>query len=224
MTPDAHDLIRALAKRLTAPSLPALFTDDLAIRLFVDVAHGGGCPSCGGRRWRPCDDHHVLCPGCGRLSAFRGSALQGRRLQVKHLLTAVFCIFVDTTATSARGFSRRHRLRLETCWRLLHDVRSALPRAAAQQPCLIAPVLGGSSTANAANALLSLDGAWLIALEGDDAAPPGRGRQDLPLWLGRLRGWLTEVFRGVSAQHLWRYLAEFASRHGRVARGGASHM
>lgn len=226
MQPDFRFVIRGLARCLDSyPVLSAAVDEvDDAIRLFVDVAHGGLCPICGARRWRPIETHHIECARCGRVSVFHGTGFRRRRLNVLHLLTAVFAIFVDTSATSSRGFSRRTGLRLETSWKLLHDVRDALPRASPQEPAIVAQVLGRASAQNAAEALLAGDDGRLVAVEGFHGAPPGRGRAELPLWLGRLRAWLTEVFRGVSAKHLWRYLAEFAARHGRVGRRGASHI
>ena len=103
-------------------------------------------------------------------------------------------------------------------------MRDALPRAVAQHASMVGRVLGKCAPTNSAAALLSADGARLVAVDAVEGGPPGRPRRDLSLWLGRLRGWLTEVFRGVSAKHLWRYLSEFAARHGRVGRRGWSHI
>jgi hypothetical protein len=136
----------------------------------------------------------------------------------------VFAIFIDTSTTSARGFSRRQVLRLDTAWRLLHDVRNALPRATAQEASLRGVVLGACAPTNKATALFSSDGNRIVAVDADEGGPPGTPRPELALWLGRLRAWLTDIFRGVSAKHLWRYLAEFAARHGRVGRKGQSHI
>ena len=226
MTPAVNDLFRALAYRLTSAQTldDVVGDDDDAIRLFVDVAHGGCCPGCGGRRWRPLETREIWCRSCGPVAAVFGSPFARRRVSIKHILAAVFAIFVDTSTTSARGFSRRTRLRLGTAWQLLHDVRAALPRATAQYAALVAPVLGKCAKANAAAALLSSDERRLVVVDALEGGPPGTPRRDLSLWLGRLRAWLTEVFRGVSAKHLWRYLSEFAARHGRVARRGLSHI
>jgi hypothetical protein len=222
-----HQLIRGLAHRLApCPTLSTAVVDDAdAVRLFVEVAHGGLCPGCHHDQWTPLSTHKLECLRCGSVSMFKGTEFHRRRLRAKHLLAAIFAIFVDTSATSSRAFSRRNGLRLATSWQLLHDVRDALPRVTPTEPGLVAPVLGGVSEANVAHALLATDDDdRLVALDCPAGAPPGRIRRELPLWLGRLRGWLTEVFRGVSAKHLWRYLAEFAARHGRVARKGASHV
>jgi hypothetical protein len=225
---DANDLLRALARRLESqlPLSSKVRDDDEAVCVFVEVAHGGSCPGCGGPDWSPSPPRHILCPRCGLVSAYRGSALGRRRLRIHDLLAAVFAIFVDSSTTSARGFSRQHELRLETAWRLLHDVRNALPRATAQEASLRGVVLGACAPTNKAAALFSSDsdGRRIVAVDADEGGPPGTPRPELAFWLGRLRAWLTDIFRGVSAKHLWRYLAEFAARHGRVGRKGQSHI
>lgn len=85
-------------------------------------------------------------------------------------------------------------------------------------------MLGTCAPSNRAGALLSTDGPRLIAVDATEGGPPGAGRADLALWFGRLKCWLAEVFRGVTRPYLDLYLAEFAARHGRVARRGASQM
>ncbi|MDP2345456.1 MAG: hypothetical protein Q8O67_31215 [Deltaproteobacteria bacterium] len=225
---DSRDLLRGLARRLEHhPVLASVVTTHVdAVRLFMAVAHEGLCPGCDAGTWAPADTHHIDCARCGRLSVYRATGLQRRRVSVLHLLGAVFAVFVDTSTTSSRGFSRRNGLRLATSWKLLHDVREALPRVA-PRPGIHAQVLGETSQANAADVVIAGEEGRVVCVDGLDAVygfRPSPMRRELPLWLGRLRAWLTEVFRGVSAKHLWRYLAEFSARHGRVARGGASHI
>jgi hypothetical protein len=155
---------------------------------------------------------------------FRSTPLRRRRISVRHLVAAVFAVFVDTSATSARAFSRDMGLRLATSWALLHEVRDAVPRVSPQEPGIYADLLGATSPSNRAGVLLAGDRGNVVAIEAEHSAPPGRPRRELSLILGHLRAWLLAVFRGVSAKHLWRYLAEFAARYGRVARRGASHV
>ncbi len=220
-----HDVVRAFAQQLrTTGGFEGIVPDEAAaIVVVVRVLHGGSCPRCEGRRWRPVGDHHLACPRCGVVSVYAGSPLARRKLPARTLLAAIFAIFVDTMTTTARGFSRRQHLRLETAWQLLHDIRDALPCPTPQQSGHAAMVLGGCAPANARAVVLAADDdepLRLVVVEAEVGCPPGRPRRDLPLWWARLRGWLNEVFRGVSGKHLGRYLAEYAARHGRVSRRG----
>jgi hypothetical protein len=219
-----HGVIRDLAHRLKADAFDHVVADDAdAIRIVVEVLHDGACPRCGSLAWKPRGVRHLACRRCGDVPAFASSLLSKRRLPPRTFLAAIFAICVDTQTISARGFSRRMKLRLATAWALLHEMRDALPHLAPDEPALVLPVRCGGDASDVAFA--AHDDHRLAVVPADAVAVVGgAARADMPLWWGRLRGWLNEVFRGVSARHLHRYLCEFAARHGRVQRGGASHV
>jgi hypothetical protein len=143
-------------------------------------------------------------------------------------LEAIFAVFHDSATPTARGFSRDVDLRLETSWRLLHDVRAALPPPPCPTDALLFPLLGGEGGERADVAIGHIDGGVAIVkvvydddAVGDDEvfeADLGPLRAEVPVVFGHLRAWITATFRGVSAEHLDRYLAEFVARYGRVLR------
>ena len=78
-------------------------------------------------------------------------------------------------------------------------------------------LLGRQSVANVAFVTLAHDGDGLTAALADEAPPSTDAPAPvLALWLGRLRAWICDVFRGVSRRHLPRYLAELVARFRRA--------
>lgn len=208
----------------------AIVADDAAAaRFFADAVHDGGCPICAATRWTPAGRHHIDCDDCGRVSLYRGTPLQRRRLRLRPLLAAIHGIVIDTATPSARGFSRAWRLRLETAWRLLHELRELLPPTPLPDVLQAFPLLGRNGD-NHAGVVVGVAGgracAFAVVVDEDDDeeeeedAFDGDAAGDVDgvvhLWWGLLRAWLTSTFRGVSRRHLWRYLREWTARHGRV--------
>lgn len=228
MYTDAHELIRDLAAGVTTRrSFDDLVADDdAAVDRFVGIVHHGRCPLCQSKNWAVHDDHSVRCDrGCGVVSVYVGTPWRRRSLGIRAILAAAHAIFVDVVTPTSRGFAERLGLRLETAWKLLHEMREALPCFAPAAPGLRQQVLGFCNDDNAADVVVSFGSGRLTFVEPD--APMREGMPDdrveaerrvgeLPLWLGRLRAWLTTMFRGVSRQHLWKYLSEFSARHQRV--------
>jgi hypothetical protein len=225
MNPE-HELTRALTQHLiTTRPFHLLIPDDAtAISLFMAVAHESRCPLCRGEHWEATVDHHIHCCACGEVNIHRRSGWWRRHLPTRTLLAAVFGVCVDAGTPTARGFARAEDIRAETSWRLLHAIRASLPRVAPAEPGFEGPVLGGDAAENAADAVVTFCDDRLVVVSPDDAVPAAGHRAVAPVWHGQLRAWLTAVFRGVSKRHLWKYLAEFAARFGRVARGGVPHV
>lgn len=205
---------------------PLTSTDDDGIQLFATLVHKSRCPRCNGKDWTPTAKHHVDCARCGVLSVYEGTPWHRRALNPRITLGAVHAIFVDVDTVGARRFHARSGVRLETCWDLLHEMRRALPRFRPATDGLHAQVLGFCADDNRADVVVGFGSGRLtftdpadgIAVFGmaSDRFEAQRRTHELPLWLGRLRAWLTTIFRGVRAHHLWKYLAEFADRHGRA--------
>ena len=60
---DPTPALRALAASLdpTKPFVDLVADDDAAVRRVVDVVHGGACPRCHGRNWRPDGERWISC-------------------------------------------------------------------------------------------------------------------------------------------------------------------
>lgn len=222
-TTAAAALVRALAAALAEACTfdDAVADDAAAVRLVVDVVHGGGCPDCGGRSWRPSGARDVDCDACGNVPALRATPLSRRRLRLRFLLEGVFRVFHATDTTTARGWSRTSGVRADTCLDVLHLARAALPPAPPPTTeAAVAQVLGRERPANVAFVAVALDvGGCAVASVvaapsmAERAAPPPQ----TALVLGQLRAWLTTCFRGVSARRLGLYVREFNARLGRAA-------
>jgi len=225
-----EDFLRALAQRLISPRAFAAIVVDAAaaVRLVVDVAHDGGCPDCGSADWFVVGDRHVRCRGCARTSpAFRKTPLSRLRITPLRLLAALHATHVDTRTPNAHAFAREHGSTPFRAWQLLHRTRRALFPLVPPNDALVDVVLGSCAKDNACVVAVSDDDVVtdrVVAAHIDDDEwpqpwqPPRTKKpaRHLPLWLGRLRRWLSEHFRGVSRKHAWLYLAEFTDRHGRV--------
>jgi hypothetical protein len=128
----------------------------------------------------------------------------------------VWHIHVDTEPISAAAFARRFGVGERAALRWFHEARAALVFAAVTTTTAVAQVLGRASRANAEWVALAVDDHGLTLSRAADAPPA----LDAPspaaaLWLGRLRAWIADVFRGVTRRWLDRYLAEFAHRYRR---------
>jgi hypothetical protein len=160
------------------------------------------------------------------VGVYEGTVWYRRRVGVRAILAAIHAVFIAVDTTTSRRFKDRMNLRLDMAWRLLHMARAALPYFAPAARGISAQVLGFEAEDNKAVVVVSFGSGRLTFTQpadglrkglADDEAEAIRRRGELPLWLGLLRAWLSNVFRGVSKEHLWKYLAEFADRHGRVA-------
>ena len=221
MSSPRNDLLRALARSL-APirDFSAAIPDaEAAARLFLDVIHHGRCPTCGSPDVHLTTERELTCAACRRRGSLTSTTpLCGTRLPLRLWLAAVWHVFVDTETLSARAFSRRYQLRVQTAWQLLHQVRDAIPYARPREGGMTAQLLGRQSAANTAFVTLAHDDEGLTAVLAEEAAPsPTTPAPFLALWLGRLRAWICDVFRGVSRRHLPRYLAELVARYRRVS-------
>lgn len=216
------DYIRALAKPLAAISdFSAAFPSEReAAAFFYAHIHGEACPACGTDAPFDLAEGRVECPCCTRPASLRSTTpWRGGRLPFRMWLAAVWHVHVADQTITARSFSRRYGLRLATAWDLLHAARDALPFFAPQAQGATGRVLGNCSPGNTAFVTIADDGTGLTAVLAEDGSyPPTPVAPQAAWWLGLLRAWLVEVFRGVTRKHLERYLAEFAARAARRPR------
>jgi len=140
---------------------------------------------------------------------------------LRHWLAAIWHLNVDSRSIAARAFARRYGRRANTSWEMLSQVRDALVRLESQHCGIATQILGREALENEAWVCVASDGGVLTVLDADEAFWPATKPcpQDA-LWSGHLRAWLVSNFRGVSSRYLYRYLAEFAARHGEIARRG----
>ena len=220
MSSPRNDLLRALAGSLAAfRDFTAAIPDDLAAaRLFLETIHGSRCPACGASVCLA-SERELSCGSCRRRRSLTSTTpLRGTRLPLRLWLAAVWHVFVDTETISARAFGRRYQLRAQTAWQLLHHVRDAIPYPRPRTAGMTVQLLGRQSPANAAFVTLAHDDDGLTAVPADESTPSRDAPAPcLALWLGRVRAWICDVFRGVSRRHLPRYLAEIVARHRRVS-------
>ena len=215
-----NDLLRALAQALspTRDFSAAIPNDDAAARLFLHAIHQGRCPTCHALDVPLASPREVDCQACGRRSLTRTTSLRGTRLPLRIWLAAVWHVFVDTETLPARAFGRRYQLRAQTAWRLLHDVRDAIPYPRPREAGMTVQLLGRQSPTNTAFVTLAHDDTGLCAVLAEESPPSTSPCPPvLALWLGRLRAWICDVFRGVSRRYLPRYLAELVARFRRVS-------
>ena len=227
---DEECLLRAFAQRMTStrPFHEVVGGDAAAVALVVGVAHNGGCPDCGSAAWFAVGGRQLRCQRCARtLPVFRKTPLAALKVDALRLLAAVHATHVSPTTTTGHGFARQWRMTPKAALALLHRARRALLPMVPPNAAVIDVVLGGCAPDNTCVVAISDDDLVkdrVVAGHIDDeGAPPlpattKKPARHLPLWLGRLRRWLSEHFRGVSRKHLWLYLAEFTDRHGRVRR------
>lgn len=217
MTPASKDLIRAIALRLPRTRPP---TSDEARAAFLAVAHDGICPACRAPDPRVHGRQRVFCPTCCTTTSLTArTPWHGVHVDVALRVLAIWHVHVDPETMTADGFARRHRLASSTAWRLFRDARSALVHACVQTSSARTQVLGRTSARNTAHVAIGLDEGELTASLAEDAPPvPDRPAPLAAWWLGRLRAWIVDVFRGVTRRYLELYLAEFAARWRRVAR------
>lgn len=216
-----HDLLRALARHLTPlRDFSAAVPDDAtAAAAFLCAIHRDRCPACESPSIKLAGPREIRCASCRRRRSLTATTpLRGTRISLRHWLAAVWHVLVDTEAISARAFARRHGLRAQTAWQLLHDVRAAIPYVRPRTPGATAQILGRQSPANTAFVNLACDGGELTAVMANDGVPQLEPIEPaVSLWLGRLRAWLCDVYRGVSRRYLSLYLAELTSRYGRLS-------
>ena len=218
-----NDLLRALGQALApirdfSSTLP---DDDAAARFFLRAIHRDRCPACHATGVHLASARELHCQACGHRSLTSSTALRGTRLPLRIWLAAAWHIFVDTETLSARAFGRRYQLRAQTAWRLLHEVRGAIPYLRPRDAGTTVQLLGRQSPTNTAFVTLTHDDdLGLCAVVAEESTPSQSASPPvLALWLGRLRAWICDVFRGVSRRYLPRYLAELVARFRRVARG-----
>jgi hypothetical protein len=213
---DRDDATRALARAVAHLRTPArLFDAETARRIFFRAVHRRSCPRCGARARRVARDIH--CPACrARTSLTATTPFARSHLSLAIRLAAIWHIHVDSETLSARAFSRRYAIRYESALRLLHEARAALPAASPTRAAARVQLLGrnGGSVVDVA---LAVEGAGLRACRAEDAPPVGGPARVDAVWLGRLRAWVADHFRGVTSAYLENYLAEFCARFGRVA-------
>ena len=215
-----NDLLRALAQAL-APiqDFPAAIPDDeAAARAFLHAIHHDRCPACQAPGVRVATAREVDCAACRRRSLTCDTPLHGTRLPLRIWLAAVWHVFLDTETLSARAFGRRYQLRAQTAWRLLHEVRDAIPYPRPRDAGMTVQLLGRQSANNVAFVALSEGADGLCAVVAEESTPSTSSPPPvLALWLGQLRAWMCQVFRGVTRRYLPRYLAELVARFRRVA-------
>ena len=221
--------LRALAQRLITqrPFHTVVGDDAAAVALVVNVAHDGGCPDCRSRDWFVVGDRAVRCRRCARtLPAFRKTPLARMQTRPLVVLAALHAVHIASETPTARGFARSWGLDPKRALALLHKMRRGLMAMTPPNPMVIDVVLGSCAEDNACVVGVSDDDLVedrVVAVHIDDGPPlrllaptTKKPARHLPLWVGRLRRWLSEHFRGVTRRHLWLYLAEFTDRHGRV--------
>jgi hypothetical protein len=157
--------------------------------------------------------------GCdGNESLTSDTPWRRTHLDVTTRIAALFHVHVATDAISAASFARAKAIRYGTALRLLHEARAALDPLASTRRGATTQVLGRESAANRAFVFLDVRGGALRARVVPRArrGPPPESA-DASLWLGRLRAWLADVYRGVTRRWLPHYLDEYAARFGRIA-------
>lgn len=196
----------------------AAFPDDrAAAQHFFQLVHDSRCPGCASEACHLVDPRHVRCQACRKTRSLTSTTpLRNTKLTLRLWLAAVWHMLVDTDHCTARGFGRRYALRRMTAWDLLHVIRRAAPIITPVEGGVTGQVLGHQSPSNTAFVTVATDGGYLSLLPAG-RWPSGTGPTSphVALWLGRLRAWIADIYRGVKKEYLVNYLAEFTHRFAR---------
>jgi hypothetical protein len=212
--------LRAIARELHRRHATSVPTASEALDVVFKVAHRRRCPRCTSSAAVPIVPRTIRCNRCRHATSLtRGSPWHGSHLDVATRVAAVFHIHVSTESCSAAAFARATGTRYGTALRLLHEARAALDRHAVAHRGSEMQLLGRESASNVAFATVDVDAGRLrIRVHARPSSHGAPRAVDAALWLGRVRAWLGDVFRGVTRRFLSLYLDEVCARYGRVRR------